>query len=107
MIQKALMWGMLLSINLAMARVLRSVRPVGPGRWPSSERSGMKLKGIMQLKAARERHEGTEARRHEVAEEGERDECGSASCALCTDPLIPCPSLRASMPSCLRAFCIS
>ena len=51
MIQNALMCAMLCSISRAMARVFRSVSPVGPGRWPSSLPSGMKSRGMTQLKS--------------------------------------------------------
>jgi CheY-like chemotaxis protein len=44
----------------------------------------------------RERHEGTKAQRHEVGQEGERQQVDA------TDPSLPSP-LRASVSSCLRA----
>src|SRR5947207_10623919 len=42
------------------------------------------------------RHEGTKARRHEVRDEGSGE-------SEFTDASLPSPSLRASVPSCLRA----
>ncbi|HEV2293362.1 MAG TPA: hypothetical protein VGR35_05870 [Tepidisphaeraceae bacterium] len=65
------------------------------GFFPRAQMQGYVENGWVLI--AEERHEGTEARRHEGGEEAKRGEVNSL------DPSTPFSSLRASVPSCLRA----